>query len=65
MAKFIPLGWKKIERIKDKPTPFLESRKARKVLKNREFSEEFKKDLPSFLKSVRENRTVLHRLGED
>ena len=61
MAKFILSGRRK----KDEPTPYLESRKARKLLKNREFSEEFKKDLPSFLNSVRENRAVLRRLGED
>jgi len=65
MAKFILSGRKKRERIKDEPTPYLQSRKARKLLKNREFSEEFKKDLPLFLKSVKENHTVLHRLGED
>ena len=29
------------------------------------FSEEFKKDLPSFLESIRENRAVLRRLGEE
>jgi len=65
MAKFIPSGWNKIERIKDEPTLSSELQKVRELLKYRDFSEEFKKDLPSFLKSVRENRTVLQRLGED
>ena len=65
MARFILSIRKKKERINDKPTSCLESQKVRKLLKYRDFSEEFKKDLPNFLKSVRENRTVLRRLGED